>query len=83
MFCKGFALAYIEPEEEIRIYESLLCVSNAADDLKFFDEIDLGNLSKLLTVLKLGDEATGSSFHDSLQNTQQAVVCYILVIYDI
>jgi hypothetical protein len=47
MFCKGFALAYIEPEEEIRIYESLLCVSNAADDLKFFDEIDLGILSKL------------------------------------
>ncbi len=80
---KGFALACIEPEEEIRIYESLLRVPNAADDLKLFDEIDLGILSKLLIVLKLGDKATGSSFLDSLQNKQQAVICYILVIYDI
>lgn len=45
-FYKGFALAYIEPEEAIRCYETLLRIPNAADDLKFFTNCNLPNLYK-------------------------------------
>ena len=44
LFYKGFALAYIEPEEAIRNYESLLRIPNAADDLKFFTNCNLPHL---------------------------------------
>jgi hypothetical protein len=44
MFYKGFALAYIEPEEAICIYESLLRIPNVADDLKFFTNCNLPHL---------------------------------------
>jgi len=44
MFYKGFALAYIEPEEAIECYEKLLLNPNVADDLKFFTNCNLPHL---------------------------------------
>ncbi len=42
-----------------------------------------GRRTHHLESLLAGDGETGSSFYDSLQNKQQVVVCYILVLYDI
>ena len=44
LFYKGFALAYLEPEDAIRCYETLLLIPSVADDLKFFTNCNLPHL---------------------------------------
>jgi predicted O-methyltransferase YrrM len=44
LFYKGFALAYMEPDEAIRTYESLLKIPGAAEDLTFFTNCNLPQL---------------------------------------